>query len=360
MSARDRVSAVLREPDLVRHYGPADWELLLRQARRSNTLGRVWAALRAARLESAVPERVLPHLLSLERLSARHGVAVRWEARCLERALAPLEVPVVFLKGAAYLLAGLPAAQGRLFGDIDIMVPKEHLERAEGALLAAGWFNTHLDPYDQRYYREWMHELPPMRHITRQTTVDVHHTILPPTAGRRLEAAKLIASAVPLAGHRNAFVLAPADMVLHSATHLFYEGEFANGLRDLTDLDALLRHLGAEPAFWDRLGERAGELDLERPLYYALRYVVRGLRTPVPRGFLDRVEPLGPGPAGRTLMDALFARALRPQHASCDDALGPLARWLLYVRAHRLRMPLRLLLPHLARKALRRAAPGEA
>lgn len=355
----DRVSAVLRSPEAVRAYSPRDWEWLLCQARRSNTLGRLGTRLYAALGEAALPGYVQPHLLGAERLSRRHGVAVRWEARCVRQALSALDGPLVFLKGAAYLLAGLPPAEGRLFGDIDILLPRDQLPAAERALLAGGWFNTYHDAYDQRYYREWMHELPPLRHVTRQSVLDVHHTILPPTAGRRLDAARLFEAALPLPAEPGAFVLGPEDMVLHSAAHLFYEGEFPNALRDLADLDALLRHFGADAAFWERLLHRAGVLDLGRPLFYALRYAAGLLATPVPARALEAVAALGPGGAGRHLMDALFIRALRPLHASCDDALGPLARWLLYLRAHRLRMPYRLLLPHLLRKALKRRDSGD-
>jgi hypothetical protein len=56
----------------------------------------------------------------------------------------------------------------------------------------------------------------------------------------------------------------------------------------------------------------------------------------------------------------LLAIALRPNHPSCDGPWTPLARWLLYVRAHWLRMPLRLLLPHLLRKAWERRLPTKA
>ena len=40
--------------------------------------------------------------------------------------------------------------------------------------------------------------------------------------------------------------------------------------------------------------------------------------------------------------------------AASADALTAAARWLLYVRAHYLRMPLHLLLPHLLRKSFHR------
>jgi len=58
-------------------------------------------------------------------------------------------------------------------------------------------------------------------------------------------------------------------------------------------------------------------------------------------------------------MDGLFLRGLAPDHPSCDRPLTRAARWLLYARAHKLRMPLHLLIPHLVRKAImRRFSPG--
>ena len=69
-------------------------------------------------------------------------------------------------------------------------------------------------------------------------------------------------------------------MVLHSAMHLFYDGEFDHGLRDLVDIHRLLQRFGAEPAFWQALPGRARVLQLERPLFYALRYAAALLAQP--------------------------------------------------------------------------------
>ncbi len=51
-------------------------------------------------------------------------------------------------------------------------------------------------------------------------------------------------------------------MILHSATHLFHEGEFDNALRDLADLDALLKQYQSEGNSWESLLMRAKQLDL--------------------------------------------------------------------------------------------------
>ena len=199
-----------------------------------------------------------------------------------------------------------------------------------------------------------MHELPPLQHVKRQTVLDVHHTILPETARLHPDPKKLLAAALPLNGHDGVRILAPADMVLHSATHLFHDGEFENGLRDLVDLDDLLRYFGEHTAFWLELLERARELDLTRPLYYALRYTHRILGTPVPEEIQQKAGLSRPRGLAPRLMDAAFTRALAPDHPSCETTLTRPARFFLYVRSHYLRMPLHLLVPHLLRKLIKR------
>jgi hypothetical protein len=214
-----------------------------------------------------------------------------------------------------------------------------------------GWAANHLDEYDQRYYREWMHELPPMQHVRRLSLIDVHHAILPETASARPDPELLRASAVALAGQDGSYVLAPVDMVLHSAVHLFYDGEFDHGLRDLIDIHRLLRHFGEQSAFWGVLAARAHELELARPLFYALRYSAQLLGTPVPAGAVAALRRASPNRLLLALMDQLFSRALLPVHASCADALTGGARFLLYIRGNYLRMPPLLLARHLFHKA---------
>ena len=75
--------------------------------------------------------------------------------------------------------------------DIDIMVPEALLGDVEVALLAHGWAHIKFSDYDQRYYRKWSHELPPLVRQQRKTVVDVHHTILPRTSRLRPDVAKL-------------------------------------------------------------------------------------------------------------------------------------------------------------------------
>ena len=344
----------LVEPNTLTTLTPRQWDLLMRQARNADMLARIAADCHTHGLFEGIPEQPRRHLASAAVLANRQHRELRWEVQLIEEALAPTGTAFVLLKGAAYTMGGLLAARGRMMSDVDILVPRAALPEVESALMMRGWVSDATSAYDQRYYRTWMHELPPMRHFHRGTSIDVHHAIVPISSRSHPSSAALLASALPLAGYVNVKYLAPLDMVLHSASHLFHEGELDQGFRGIVDLDSLLREFGEQSGFWERLIPRAIELELVRPLFYALRYTALMLDTPIPPAVAAAVRrtPGAPGSAlFLVMMDALFLRALRPTHASTSDGWTPVARWLLYVRGHWMRMPPVLLIRHLARKA---------
>ena len=333
---------------------PRGWEALLGQARQSRLQGRLARFFLDRGKMAELPHGPRQHLECALRLTERQHHEVLWELDCIRRALLDVGTPIVLLKGAAYLVAGLPPAPGRLFSDVDIMVERQHIGAVESALFASGWISQERNAYNDRYYRRWMHELPPMRHVHRGTNIDVHHTITPPTSRHRVDGARLIEGLLPVPGRPGLFVLAPSDMVLHSAVHLFQEGEFGHGLRDLLDLHDLLSHFGGRPGFWAELLDRADALRLQVPLSHALIHIERLFAASPPAEFAQRIRALDGSAVRRRLMTCLLRIALRPEHPSCNTRFSGLARWLLYVRSHWLRMPPHLLIFHLGRKALMR------
>lgn len=345
------VLRAFRQPQSIKALKLSDWDLLIRQARRANVLSTLYAVLEENALLEYVPPQPREHLDWSWIGAERHTLAVKWEVGQIVKALGELDIPVMLLKGAAYVFANLPSGCGRIFSDIDILVPEASLGEAEASLMLHGWVSLHTDAYDQRYYRTWMHELPPMQHLKRQTVIDVHHAIVPKTAPIHPDSTLLLEAALPVANSSKLTVLAPHDMVLHSAVHLFNDGEFDNGLRDLLDLHRLLTHFGQAPSFWSGLVPRAAQLQLTRPLFYALRYACRLLDTKVPEVVLADADAGKPDRAMLALMDKLFMRALLPDHASCTDAFTATAKEMLYVRANWLRMPPLLLARHLFHKA---------
>lgn len=354
---QDLVRFALNDIRRISQLSLHDWDLLVRQARSADLLARLAVLARAAGLLDTVPAQARMHLESALVVAEAQDDAVHREVEHVRVALNSIGITPVLLKGGAYLMAGLPAAQGRLFSDLDILVPQARLPEIEATLMLNGWATTHHDPYDQRYYRQWMHELPPMQHIRRMTVLDVHHAIVPTTADLKPDPAALFAAAQPLPGHPGLSVLAPADMVLHSATHLFYNEEFSHGLRDISDLDLLLRHFMQTPDFWAELLGRARILGLMRPLHYCLRYCSTLLATPVPAAVL--AEAARAQGWSDPLIHRLWLRVLASTHPTARRRGTALASLLLYLRAHWHRMPAGLLLYHLCRKSLRPRARSD-
>jgi len=341
----------LRNPQNALAFSAAEWERLLRAARHGYLSSRVaWLATQNG-LMAQLPEKIQFHFQSALRVSQSQAVSVNWEVLQLQKAFSAVAIPFVLLKGGAYIKAQLAAAPGRELSDVDIMVPKDRLNDAEKALYGGGWFATKLNTYDQRYYREWMHELPPMQHLGRGTTLDLHHTILPPTALLKPDVALLWEAAQPVEGESGVYVLAPIDMVLHSATHLFHDGELEHGLRDLVDMDALIRPFSTQPQFFAALVERAEVLHLGRPLHYALTYCKLFLQTPIPEAILSQAVGLGSQSMMiRNLMDVVVLSSLGSILQDKPSVLTRISQFGMYLRSHYLRMPMRLLVPHLVRK----------
>ena len=333
----------------------AEWETLIGQARASQLLIRLATLLREQSLLQDIPPAPRRHLESSLRLHQRQLQAVRWEVEHLMLAFRQAEIPLVLLKGAAYAVAELPPGRCRMFSDFDVLVRRDQLERIETILMMHGWSSADQNEYDQRYYRTWMHELPPLRHILRQSVIDVHHNLIPDTARLRPDPERLLAASVPCAHRPEVRVLCGKDMILHSAVHLFHDGEFDHALRDLFDIRDLVAHFITDEDRWRALIARAEELKLSQPLHYALRYLQRTLGVTIPHAVHTVLRRNEPGKLGVGVQDSVFGRGLLPKHGSCDDRLSGLARTALYIRGHALRMPPRLLLPHLLRKALMRS-----
>lgn len=347
--------AALRDPAQAARWTAADWDRAVRLARRLRLLARLGESLDAAGMLAQVPPAAARHLRAEMRLARWQTRALAWLAERAGAALDGAPYPRVLLKGAAYVADGLALGRGRLPSDLDILVPRAHLGDAQARLAAAGWSELALDAHDRRYYHEWSHEAPPMRHPAHPLELDLHHNILPPVARLTVDADRLLARVRP-SGWPGWQALDPLDQILHSAAHLFQDPELTDRLRDLADLDALCRLHAGGADFWPALLHRAHELGLGQPLWLALHFLRAWFALPVPQD--AALDALGPPRRQRGALLALLRSVLTPVEP--DAAPGAARRlagraWLLH--HHLGRMPLRLLLPHAWHKL---RAPGKA
>lgn len=341
---------VLSNPQRAARLDTAGWQRLIWQARSADLMGQLGFILREAGLLLAAPARARHHFTVAERVTQQHAEALRRELDSLHDALLPVAVPVILLRGAAYGATGHRASRGRLLHDIDIMVPHHALDTVEEYLGRAGWLGAPTHRYDERYYRQWIHEIPPMEHEHRASVLDVHHALVPTTSGIRPNAEALFDATSPVQGAWPHFrVLSPEDMAIHCAAHLFF-GEFHRGLRDLYDFHTLVSAHAPESPFWDRLQERAFLLGLALPVADALRQSSRLYETEIPASTLRTFSRKARGMWPSFMRDWLFAQVLRPPHRSARDGASRLGNWLATARSQWLRMPLPLLVCHMSHK----------
>ena len=335
----------------IQGLSPADWDQVIRQSRAEGLLASLQNKLSINNVLSYVPERPQLHLQSASIVAKQQNKKVNWEVHNIYTILESRGIPVILLKGVAYSVKKLSPSKGRLFGDIDILVPAGAIKDAENILKRKGWLATNHTSYDDKYYRQWMHEIPPLTHHTRQTVLDIHHNILPVTANLKPQASDLWDKAATVEGYNDLYTLSNHDIILHSATHLFQEGEFDRGLRDLYDIAQLIEQFRKEEGFWNSLFERAKTLDLTLPLIYALRYCNQIFGTFIPETSLFLTKKDIPSALKIKLMDTLFISSISPSNNHHFSLLKKTTDWILYIRGHYLKMPVHLLIPHLLYKA---------
>ena len=340
--------AILK-PESMLSCNNAEWELLLSMARRSRLLGYLATELHRSNSLGKIPARVTRILrCRLAEISRLHDQAL-WELNRIGWALEGSKIPVIVLKGVAYLFADLPAARGRYFADVDLLIPRGCMDEFESLLLARGWRHPQLSAYDDHYYRAWSHEIPALVHSERTTEIDAHHTLAPLTSRIKVDAQALFDRAIS-AGHEDFKILCPVDMALHCAVNLFQNNVLSDDLRDLLDLhEMFLQFSNTDPDFWMLLVARANDLHLGEPLFYGIQFARRLLKTPVPAN-VEQGLTQRPYRLAQWLMHRLVPLALLPLHPEAPSYRARLARLLLFYRSHWIRMPLHLLVVHVSYK----------
>ncbi len=353
--------AVLRAPHAVRALSAA-------------AIGSCWFASRERRAartrRRAIRRRGPVEARSLRprgRISSRRwwrrDTARRWCGRSWtgwQRALRPLGTSLVLLKGAAYLVRD--GARGRPAGCPPTWTygaAVERLDEVERALRRVRMDDGAASPVRRAVLprvvaRAAAVALPRARARARPAPHDpaAHRAASVPHADA------LASRSVPIASSPFR-ALAPPDQVLHLCAHLFQESDCTNRLRDIVDLDAMLRDFGVQESFWRELPQHAARHQLARPLWYGLRFAERFLGTPIPASARGAALAAGkPGPVARASMDLLVPLAMLPPDPDRGAPIATrLARAMLLARSHWLRMPPLLLVRHLAHKSVRRWMP---
>jgi hypothetical protein len=325
-----------------------DWEFVIESLRENASLARFAYHVQEDACVD-IPQQATPHLQSELIRAMRQKQQALYECRLIDKHMREIGVTPVFLKGAAYSISDSQVGHGRLYGDIDVLVKKQDIEKSKQVLLERGWFPQTLNDYDEMYYREWAHEIPPLTHLERGTVIDLHHNLVPPISGQAPDVSDFTQDVIETEDALTVF--SPAAQTLHSAVHLFLNEDFAHGFRDLTDLHILFTTHRADTVYWERLIELAQASEFEKELQLAIRYCKSLLMTNIPEKYESRIYTLRK--TNFTLLDAMFNRVLLPRHPKSDSYDRSFWELLAYMRGHFMKMPFPVLVKHLTIKSWR-------
>jgi len=227
----------------------------------------------------------LHYFVNSERITRRFRT-LRTVLECLHSA----GLPVIVLKGAYLAETVYDDAALRQMNDVDIMVPKAELPRAQAALLALGC--TQIEPVDIETYRDdyrlpefYLHDLP----------FEMHWTIALPTGPVRIDVDGLWSRSRPatIAGVE-VLALSPEDLLLHLCLHTRYlHQHFAP--KPLCDIAETVHHF-RDDLDWAQVVVRAHEWDAARHVGLALHLARVMLRVEVPDSVLEQLVPGGIDP----------------------------------------------------------------
>jgi len=324
-----------------------EWRDLILVSRTSGVLARVAHCL-TEDTRSKLSSKIYRHFEAAKRHETLFHNQVKNEMEVIRKGvLNRKHYQIALLKGAGYVFSESSASIGRIFSDIDILVRKDDLADFEQSLNLLGWVSR-SDNYDDTYYRQWAHEIPPMIHINRSSVIDVHHNIVPIVSGRAPTAELLWNETKRI--DDGVQVLSTSAMFVHSAIHLFFKEEFYFGFRDLTDLMCLFLEIKNSRGDIEKVKALAADLGFELEVYLALRYLKIILHIEEAENALHQFVDVKPSRLKLLFYDWMYLRVLIPQHSLTTKKFTGVASSLAFLRGHLLKMPLHIFIKHITVK----------
>ena len=340
---------LITEPDSINSYSLEQQHVFIRGARKAGLLATLAAKLQQEpAIWAQLDDGIRRHLLSALIYSERQHQQIHHEVDLMQGLLKDADFECYFLKGAGYVVREDSAHPGRIMSDVDVLVDKNNLNTFETLLLRNRWVGKKVSDYDDKYYREWAHELPPMLNVERNTTLDLHHNIVPPISNRMPDSRWFTEGALRITD--KILVLRPAATILHSAVHLILNEEFHHGLRDLADINNMLQTYSNDE-FWQDLPALARQAGFQQELLFALQLqdsIWHNL--PEVQQAICHLQKEVKKPFHNFWLRC-YRSAIVPEISEFDNLKAQLARFMVFLRGHMQKMPLPVLIRHLSFKS---------
>jgi hypothetical protein len=274
----------------------ADWNEVADAADRHELAPLLFKRLKQSEARASVPAGVWERLRLGYFASASKNARLFRGLRPVLTGLRSAGIQVIVLKGAYLADAVYGDAAVRPMSDVDLMVPRAEVTRAQAVLVKMGGVAATGD--GERWSERRAH-LPPV--VIRDLPLEVHWTIVDQTGPVEVVADGVWSRARPtIVAGVTVLSLCPEDLLLHLCLHASRREGLQAGLRPFCDIFETISRFGNE-IDWLQVTGRAQE-------WRAVRYV--GLTLQLARGMLharvpdDVLQSLVPGGFDRRILAA--------------------------------------------------------
>ena len=273
---------------------PLNWEEVLKSA--------LWhriAPLLYYNLKDIEENDLIPREIMEELKKAYYGNLVRntylyAELKTILDTFREQGMEVIVLKGAALAGTVYDNIGLRPMNDIDLLVRKEVLDRADKLMTELGYI-SYEDVQSKDYYRRKHHHLAPFFKQDNGIKVEIHGDIVSPGNPFYIDIRKFWdrAQCVLIEG-LNALILSHEDMIVHLCLHSSYSPPsyslpFKNGISNLIDISQVVQIYG-EHINWDLIIREAHVGKFTFFIYYPLCLTREVLDVEINKEILDALK----------------------------------------------------------------------
>jgi hypothetical protein len=339
---------LLLSPQVGMTYPISQWVDTLFVLREAKLLATLYHSAKRDGCLFDYPEYVQKHLFSAQVYASCQAQQIRFEAAELSHLFEQIGVTALFLKGAAYTLRDSVNSHGRICSDLDVLINQADIPIAEEHLRLNRWKSEVLDDYDEKYYREWAHEIPPLVHLNRGTVIDLHHNLYLPISGRTVAVNEFMSTKQKT--QSGCFVLDPSATVMHSIIHMFANEDSSSWMRDLIDITFLIKEFEGQ-IFWQKLLDLVQKTDFEFEFVCCLHALLYYTDINLPKNVQAFLLAFPFSRGQKWLLKHTILPAISPEHDLILTTRIRFAKKIVYLRGHWIKMPPLVLLKHFAIKS---------
>lgn len=261
-----------------------DWDYLVQETACHGVAPLIYYNLRKGNLLSRLPDKIRSKLEKRYHALAFSNLKLSRELNRLLPIFSKARIEVIVLKGPVLDEAIYPRKGLRPFFDLDILIRREDLPRAENILLGEGYvFPAGILP--ERFYRQFHFEMPFVNEAKGGIYLEIHWDLLPRWRAHSPEILDVWNRRELSKSQPETYSLSPEDMVIylccHMDTHAYMNRYFVsspeakdyifnpssgNRLIWFSDVNEMVRLFGKRIE-WEHLSEKARRWGVETSVY---------------------------------------------------------------------------------------------